>query len=95
MPQVIRLKRSGTGSSSPSSLEHGEIAINYADGKLFYKNSSNTITSFAFASYASASHATTHGSNGSDPISIQVSQISDLANGVNAASRMYLWETFR
>jgi hypothetical protein len=27
-------------------LEHGELAINYADGKLFYKNNSNVIVEF-------------------------------------------------
>ena len=40
-------------------------------------------------------HASTHGSAGSDPITIAVSQISDLAAGANAAARMYLWQTFR
>jgi len=48
----IQLKRSGTASATPSSLEHGELAINYnvADGKLFWKDSSNTIQSFSFTS---------------------------------------------
>lgn len=42
-----------------------------------------------------AGHASTHGSTGADPVTIQVSQISDLAAGANAAARMYLWATFR
>lgn len=92
---VIRLKKSGTAAAAPSSLEHGELAINYADGKVFYKNSSNAITAFAFAAYAPASHASTHASGGSDPVTLTVSQISDLAAGNNAAARMYLWQTFR
>jgi len=43
---VIKLKRSGTSESSPSSLEFGELALNYADGKLFYKAANNTILQF-------------------------------------------------
>lgn len=44
----IQLKRSGTASATPSSLEHGELAINYhvADGKMFWKDSNNVIRSF-------------------------------------------------
>lgn len=43
MSNTVLIKRSGTSSVTPTSLQSGEIAINYADGKLFYKNSSNTI----------------------------------------------------
>lgn len=43
MSNTVLIKRSGTSSVTPATLESGEIAINYADGKLFYKNSSNTI----------------------------------------------------
>jgi hypothetical protein len=46
MPNVIKIKNSGTANSAPTSLEVGELAINYADGLLFYKDSSNTIVSF-------------------------------------------------
>ncbi|MBJ33672.1 MAG: hypothetical protein CMC89_02985, partial [Flavobacteriaceae bacterium] len=47
MAQTIKLKNSGTSSNTPSSLVHGEIAINYADGKIFYKNSSGNIVEFS------------------------------------------------
>ena len=43
MSNTVIIKRSGTSSEAPASLQSGEIAINYADGKLFYKNSSNSI----------------------------------------------------
>jgi hypothetical protein len=48
MANIVKLKRSGTANAAPTanSLEHGELAINYADGILFYKDSSNTIISF-------------------------------------------------
>lgn len=49
MANTVILKRSGTASSAPTSLAHGELAINYADGKVFWKNSSNTISSFTLA----------------------------------------------
>ena len=48
MPTPVQLKRNGTpGASAPSSLLHGELAINYADGVLYYKDGSNVIKSFA------------------------------------------------
>jgi hypothetical protein len=43
MANVITLKKSSTPSQAPAALAEGEIAINYADGKLFYKNISNSI----------------------------------------------------
>ena len=43
MANTIRIKRSGTASNTPSVLEHGELALNYADGKLFYKDANNVI----------------------------------------------------
>lgn len=46
MANVIRLKNSGTVSGVPTSLAYGEIAINYADKILFYKDSNNAIVSF-------------------------------------------------
>ena len=43
MATAIKIKRSGSTGVAPSDLEYGELAINYADGKLFYKNSSDQI----------------------------------------------------
>jgi len=36
---TLLLKRSDTPNQAPESLTLGELAINVADGKLFYKNS--------------------------------------------------------
>lgn len=44
---TIQLKKSSTPSAVPSSLATGEIAINYADGKLYYKNATNHIVEFS------------------------------------------------
>ncbi len=44
----IKLKKSSVSGKIPlvSDIDFGELAINYADGKLYYKHSSNTIRSF-------------------------------------------------
>jgi hypothetical protein len=46
MSTTIRLKKSGATGNVPSntSLEFGELALNYADGVLYYKNATNTIS---------------------------------------------------
>ena len=46
MANVIKIKNSGTAGVAPTSLDFGELAINYADGLLFFKDSNNTIISF-------------------------------------------------
>lgn len=47
MATNIKLKKSAVVGKVPltTDLEYGEIAINYADGLLFFKNSSNTVQS--------------------------------------------------
>ena len=44
----IKLKKSSVAGKVPvdSDLAHGELAINFQDGKLFYKDASNNIKSF-------------------------------------------------
>jgi len=37
---AIQLKKSGYSGNTPSGLAFGEVALNYADGRLYYKNSS-------------------------------------------------------
>jgi hypothetical protein len=39
----IQLKKSGISGNTPTGLAFGEVAINYADGKLYYKDSSSGI----------------------------------------------------
>jgi hypothetical protein len=43
---VIQLKYSSSSGNTPTNLELGELALNLADGKLFYKNDSEEITFF-------------------------------------------------
>lgn len=49
MANKVLLKKSSTVAKVPqtSDLDYGELAINYADGKQYYKNSSNAIDVFA------------------------------------------------
>jgi len=49
MSNTILIKRSGTASAQPSAgnLALGELAINYTDGNLFYKNNSGTVVVIA------------------------------------------------
>ena len=44
---TIQLKRSGTAANVPTSLAYGELSLNYADGLLYYKNSTGYIVSFS------------------------------------------------
>ena len=48
MANRVLLKKSSVASKIPTSsdLAYGELALNYADGKLFFKNSSNNVVSF-------------------------------------------------
>ncbi len=43
---VIQLKNSGASGNIPNALAPGELAINYADGKLYYGDASNTAILF-------------------------------------------------
>ena len=41
---TIQLRKSGVSGNVPDSLDVGELALNYADGKLYYKNADDVIT---------------------------------------------------
>ena len=52
MAATIKHYRSGTADATPTAgnLPQGVLAINYNDGKLFYKNASNAIAEISGAS---------------------------------------------
>lgn len=56
MTNKIILKKSAVPSKVPLSadLEYGELAINYADGVLYYKNTSNIVSSFSGGSMSAS-----------------------------------------
>jgi hypothetical protein len=41
---TLQLKKSGQTGNVPNSLAYGELALNYADGKLYYKSANSSIT---------------------------------------------------
>lgn len=77
---VIALKKSGTSSAVPSSLSNGEIAINYADGVLFYKHANGTIASITGGSTISFG---TVNASGTLLIADQVNDVLDIRAGQN------------
>ena len=52
-----RIRKSTTAGNVPTSLVSGEIAINEADGKLYYRSPSGTVTQFGAALFAALSHS--------------------------------------
>lgn len=52
MSNQIILKKSSVGAKVPltTDLTYGELALNYADGKLYFKDSSNAISLFGSSS---------------------------------------------
>ena len=63
MTNTVLIKRSGTANSVPTAgqLLSGELAINYADGNLFFKNSSNVVTTIASNKFVSVTGNVTGG----------------------------------
>jgi hypothetical protein len=55
MPDLIQLNRSSVASAVPTTLADGELALNFRDGKLFYRNHSGTIVEFAGGGSSSGS----------------------------------------
>jgi hypothetical protein len=55
MPNNIILKKSSTNDKVPlpGDLQYGELALNFADGNLFYKNTANAITTIASNKFVS------------------------------------------
>jgi hypothetical protein len=85
---TVRILRSTTAGNTPSSLVSGQIAINEADGKLFYRNGSGVVTQFAT------------GGGGSTELFTYASTANFPATGSSAAlylaedaSRLYQWES--
>jgi hypothetical protein len=47
---TLQLRKSGQSGNVPSSLSFGELALNYADGRLYYKHANNSIASISTGS---------------------------------------------
>jgi hypothetical protein len=79
---TIAIKKSATAASAPGSLEFGELAINYADGKIFYKNVNSSIVEFVPTSGGSNSFGTVN-ANGTFVVADTVGDILTLSPGNN------------
>lgn len=77
----IQLRKSGVSGNVPASLNFGELALNYADGKLYYKNSSGLIT--YISSGATTNSFATINSNSSLVIATSNTDILSLAAANN------------
>lgn len=65
MAKIVLKKSSVTGKiPTVSDIDYGELAINYADGKLYYKKSDNTIDTFVSASGATTGVVSVDGNAG-------------------------------
>lgn len=62
MANKIVLKKSSVASRVPqlTDLDWGEVALNYADGRLYFKRSSNTIDYFSTSAGSSVDNPTTY-----------------------------------
>jgi hypothetical protein len=86
MTNRVLIKRSGTANSVPlaGDLQAGELAINYTDGNLFYKNSSNVVTVIASNQFVSVTGNVTGNyfiGNGSQLTGITVAAGTAIVNG--------------
>jgi hypothetical protein len=78
---TIQLRKSGITGNVPSSLNLGELAINYADGILFYKDSLGNIS--PIGNGTSANSFATINANSSLIIASSSSDILDIETGNN------------
>jgi hypothetical protein len=79
----ILLKKSGVTTVQPTSLEYGELALNYADGRLFYKNSNGAIDSFSSRPTIQTDSFSTISSNGSLLFATTPTDILTISPGTN------------
>ena len=64
MPNVVRNPYSNTAGNTPSSLGNGVLAVNQADGRIFYRSAAGAVTTFSsIASYATTASFPATGSS--------------------------------
>jgi len=75
MTNKVILKKSSVVSKVPSAndLEYGEVAINYSDGKLYYKDNTNQIKHFVAGVGAGGTYFSTISVAGQDLVVAEVS----------------------
>jgi len=84
---IVRLRNSGVSGNVPSSLYFGELALNYADEKLFFKSANGSIVSLS-GSGSSGSNTNSFASINVNSTLIQATSSTDTlkfvaSNGIN------------
>jgi hypothetical protein len=80
---VFQHKRSGTPAAVPSSLEFGELGINYADGLIFYKNATSHIVSISGGGGGGGNAFGTVNANGTLVVADTPGDVLNLVAGTN------------
>ena len=75
---TIKLKNSTSAGNTPSSLSQGEVAINVADGNLFYGDGSSVKQNFALSELTSSGNVDINGT-------LSLGQFSDVSASLAAA----------
>lgn len=84
MPNTtIQLKKSSTPGTQPSDLANGEIALNFADGRLWFKNTTNQMAFFSANSGGGGPSFSTINVNGTLIVAAAVNDILNLQPGAN------------
>lgn len=84
MANTVRLLYSNTASNTPASLGNGVIAVNQADGVLFYRNGSGAVTALA-----TGGGAAVYGATSSFPATGSASTL----YLDTSSSRIYRWDS--
>jgi hypothetical protein len=84
---TVRILRSTTTGATPSALVSGQIAINEADGKLFYRNGSGAVTEFT------GSGGTTQVLEYSSPSAFPATGTAARIYVSTSTGRLYRWDT--
>jgi hypothetical protein len=78
---TVRILRSTTAGNTPASLVSGQIAVNEADGRIYYRNGSGTVTPLpSIVSYATTA-------------SFPATGLAGLLYLSSDASKLYRWES--
>jgi len=88
MANKVLLKKSSTAAKVPltSDLSYGEVALNYTDGKLYFKTSSNVIDYFAAASAGGSSNQISQGNSSVSVSDAGTGTITTIVDGTSVST---------
>jgi hypothetical protein len=91
----VLLKKSSVSGNVPSAdaLTYGEVAINFVDGRIFYKNSSNEVKSFVDSDLVASAYLSLSGGTVTGAIDMSNNKIVNLGvpeSDSDAATKKYV-----